>query len=178
MNSNTATPLANLRIASPCSADWNAMTGDDRARYCSECNLHVYKLSDMSEAEATAFVREAEGRTCVRFYRRADGTFLTRDCPSGLRAVRRKIASLAAGAAALFGFISLGVFSAWANKPENSTAGPVEKLQSCTEEQQVMFMGAMCPSPLTPPGGVIPAGESDVPVIELETGSQEAAVEG
>jgi len=28
--------LSNLRIASPCPADWNKMAGDERVRHCSE----------------------------------------------------------------------------------------------------------------------------------------------
>jgi hypothetical protein len=36
-------------------------------------------------AEAERLVVEKEGRLCVRFHRRADGTVLTRDCPVGLR---------------------------------------------------------------------------------------------
>ena len=26
--------LARIRVATPCTADWNAMTGDDRVRHC------------------------------------------------------------------------------------------------------------------------------------------------
>ena len=73
--------LDNLRVARPCSADWRAMTGTDRVRHCADCNLNVYNLSALSTAEARALVEETEGRRCVRFYRRADGTVLTRDCP-------------------------------------------------------------------------------------------------
>jgi hypothetical protein len=34
----------------------------------------------MTRAEAEALVAEKEGRLCVRFYRRPDGTMLTRNC--------------------------------------------------------------------------------------------------
>ena len=37
----------------------------------------------MTEVEATAFVMDAEGRACVRFHQRRDGTILTSDCPVG-----------------------------------------------------------------------------------------------
>ena len=37
--------LDNIRVATPCSADWNAMTGDDRVRACGSCKKHVYNLS-------------------------------------------------------------------------------------------------------------------------------------
>src|SRR5262245_30602687 len=39
--------LARLRIASPCSADWDEMTGDDRVRFCGRCRKNVYNLSEM-----------------------------------------------------------------------------------------------------------------------------------
>lgn len=37
-------PLDSVRIASPCSSDWNAMYGNERMRFCSECKLNVYKV--------------------------------------------------------------------------------------------------------------------------------------
>src|SRR5262249_38571792 len=80
--------LDSVHIASPCSAAWDAMEGTEQVRFCRQCQLNVYNLSGMSRAEAEALVREREGRLCVRFFRRADGTMLTDDCPVGLSAVR------------------------------------------------------------------------------------------
>jgi hypothetical protein len=91
--------LDTLRLANPCPASWEAMAGDDRVRFCPDCRLHVYNLSAMSRAEAEAFLRQREGRVCLRFFRRADGTVLTQDCPVGLRAARRRL-GLVVGAAA------------------------------------------------------------------------------
>src|SRR5688500_12674831 len=48
--------LDNIRVASPCSADWNAMTGDDRARHCGSCNKTVFNLSGMSRDEAEELI--------------------------------------------------------------------------------------------------------------------------
>jgi hypothetical protein len=81
--------LSEIRVASPCTASWDEMRGDDRTRFCEHCRLNVYNLSEMSHREAEALVREKEGRLCVRFYARRDGTMLTRDCPVGFQAVRR-----------------------------------------------------------------------------------------
>ncbi|MEO6595331.1 MAG: hypothetical protein ABIP94_11310, partial [Planctomycetota bacterium] len=78
--------LDGISIASPCSADWNQMQGDERRRFCASCKLHVHNLSGMTVDAATALLQQAGGgRVCVRFFRRADGTVLTRDCPVGLR---------------------------------------------------------------------------------------------
>lgn len=84
-------PLSRVKIASPCSADWESMMGDARRRFCSQCELNVYNLSEMTKREAEELLNQTEGRLCVRFYRRADGTVLTQDCPVGLRALRRRL---------------------------------------------------------------------------------------
>lgn len=98
-------PLRGLRIASPCDANWDAMPGTDRVRSCAHCALNVYNVSEMTTREARALIRQHEGRLCVRLYRRADGTVLTRDCPEGIpRAAteRRRGAVAALALAALF----------------------------------------------------------------------------
>lgn len=95
-------------VATPCTADWERMEGDEKKRFCGQCSLHVYNVSAMSRGEAEALIARTEGRLCMRLYRRADGTAITRDCPVGLRAVRRHV-SRAAGAAfaALLSFFSV-----------------------------------------------------------------------
>ena len=76
-----------LRIASPCTADWAGMLGDDYARHCGECKRNVYDLSMLTRAEANELIREKEGKLCARYYQRRDGTILTANCPVGLRKV-------------------------------------------------------------------------------------------
>jgi hypothetical protein len=83
-------PLDNIKVASPCSSDWDAMYGDDRKRFCKQCKLSVYNLSGMTRDEAERLVMNAEGRLCVRFYRRPDGTMLTQDCPVGWAKVKQR----------------------------------------------------------------------------------------
>jgi hypothetical protein len=104
-------PLAHVRVASPCKADWDEMIGTDRVRFCGQCSLNVYNLSAMTRDQAESVIAANEGRLCVRFYRRGDGSIITQDCPVGLRAARRRVTSLVkAGAAAVFAFLaSLGI---------------------------------------------------------------------
>jgi hypothetical protein len=92
--------LPNIRVASPCRADWNKMSGDDRVRACAECNKNVYNISNMTRDEAEALILAKEGRLCVRYYQRSDGTILLKDCEIGV-AGKRKRRLIAAGAAAL-----------------------------------------------------------------------------
>jgi len=99
--------LNSIRIASPCTASWDAMSGDDTVRFCGECKLNVYNLSNMTAARAASLLDGAEGRLCVRLYRRADGTVITRDCPVGARAALRRMAKAAGAALA----VVLGLFT-------------------------------------------------------------------
>lgn len=88
-NKNADEILKNIEIASPCSANWDDMVGDERLRFCGSCEKNVYNFSEMSKAEITQLLTANNYNVCGRFYRRADGTILTDDCPVGLRAVRK-----------------------------------------------------------------------------------------
>ncbi len=99
--------LSSVKIASPCSQNWNEMIGTERKRFCGECKLNVYNLSGMSRREAENLLINSEGRLCVRFYRRADGSVLTKDCPVGWQAIKRLVSKTATAFASLI-FAALG----------------------------------------------------------------------
>ena len=100
-------PLEGVRVAAPCPADWEKMVGDERVRYCGQCSLHVYNLSGMTKRQAESLVANAEGRLCVRYYMRADGSILTRNCPVGLRALKQRVSRIAGAAlSAVLGFFA------------------------------------------------------------------------
>jgi len=87
--------LDNVRVAAPCPANWDSMYGNDRIRFCGECQLNVYNLSEMSRADAERLIAHAEGRLCVRYYQRKDGSIITQNCPAGLRALKRRVSRIA-----------------------------------------------------------------------------------
>lgn len=93
--SKRTSPLDHVTVAAPCNAGWENMVGDERVRFCGQCSLNVYNLSGMTKSEAERLVVQAEGRLCVRYYRRADGTILTKNCPVGLRALRKRASRIA-----------------------------------------------------------------------------------
>jgi hypothetical protein len=41
-----------LRVASPCPASWGTMRGDERTRFCEQCQRHVYNISAMTRRNA------------------------------------------------------------------------------------------------------------------------------
>jgi len=129
-------PLSNIKIASPCAADWNEMMGNERRRFCAECKLNVYNLSGMSQREAENLLLNSEGRLCVRFYKRADGTILTKDCPVGWQAIRQRVSKTATAFASLvFAALSgIGVANYFAESSEQQTMG---KIASKTENTRM-----------------------------------------
>ena len=92
--------LDNIRIATPCKADWNEMVGDERVRHCMKCDKDVFNLSQMTRDDAESLLREKQGNLCARYFQRADGTILTSDCVVG-KQQRRRRRVMAVGAAAL-----------------------------------------------------------------------------
>jgi hypothetical protein len=173
------TPLAftRVRIASPCSASWEEMKGDDRVRFCKHCDLQVFNLSGLSEREAEELITETEGRLCVRFYRRADGTVITADCPLGLQAFRRAVwrtIAYAGGAAALIFAYLAGVVSSATEKTESMNSGargPNTVLTFVDWVQNKLLprpiMGAVCP-PSNPSTGAGNGMEGDCKPDELD----------
>lgn len=104
--------ITSIQVASPCSTGWSLMSGDDRIRHCPECNLNVHNLSAMTEREVQRLFKSQEGRLCVRFYRRADGTMLMQDCPRGRRAVIRRVSRIAGAALSAIMSVSFAVAQA------------------------------------------------------------------
>jgi len=104
--------LDHVSIAAPCNVDWDSMFGNERVKFCGQCKLNVYNLSEMTKVEAERLIANSEGQLCVRYYRRRDGSILTRNCPVGLRAIKRRVkrvASAIASAVVTF-FAGLGIF--------------------------------------------------------------------
>jgi hypothetical protein len=130
----TRNPLDSIRIASPCTADWSNMQGDDKKRFCSECKLHVHDISAMSTDEALDLLRAAgKNRLCVRLHRRSDGTVLTQDCPRGLR---RRLRWAWARAAAL-----ISVVLSAAGCGRTTTAGGADPVTPATTTPEPRPMG-------------------------------------
>lgn len=139
-----------IKVASPCNVSWETMKGDDQVRFCGQCQLNVYNLSTMNLDQISSLLEKKEGRTCVRFYRRADGTVITDDCPVGLRRVRRKMALVATAVAGLFATVGTGMFTtrgAMARTLRDSALGRVAMFRAIADwmepERVPVAMGMM-----------------------------------
>ena len=124
--SRFSSPLSKVRVASPCPADWDSMIGDERVRFCGQCELNVYNLSAMTKAQAENLIAGTERRLCIKFYRRRDGSILTKDCPVGLRALKQRMSRIRrALVAGVLGFIAGAGGTMGLRRFENLSVGSV-----------------------------------------------------
>ncbi len=65
-----------VRFLYVCPLAWNRLTGDERVRYCAECQKTVTNLSEMSSAEADTWLQTQTDSVCVRLERDAAGRSL------------------------------------------------------------------------------------------------------
>jgi hypothetical protein len=124
-----------LRVASPCSVGWETMTGNERVRLCHSCQMNIYNISEMTKPEVENLIANREGRLCIRLYKRADGTVLTKDCPVGLRAYQKRVARFAG---ATFAAI-LGLFSfSFGQKEEKNIldASKAEVIEAASQKEK------------------------------------------
>ncbi len=156
--------LDNIYVASPCSAEWDQMDGDARSRHCQLCDKNVYNLSGMTRAEAEALLVAKEGRLCVRYFRRADGTVLTRDCPVGkARLARRmKIAAWSTAGAAVAAIGAVFTTLGFMERPSCKPARAFQVVQDLVERNQKEALTEVA-------GGMRPM-MGEPPVVELEMG--------
>ena len=143
-----------LRIASPCSVGWETMSGDERTRHCHLCSLNVYNVSALTPAEVENLILKREGRVCIRMYRRADGTVLTKDCPVGFRAIQKRAARFAGATLAAI----LGLFSISFGQKEDKNSIDISKIKivrTVNQGQESELTGKV----IDPNGAVIPSVE-------------------
>lgn len=142
--------LNQIRVAAPCKMSWEAMEGNEQVRFCHRCKLNVYNLSAMNREEAERLVQEREGRLCVRFYRRRDGTLLTRNCPVGKQEAQNRwmLAGVLGGLFTIaLGFRHYAVENHWIQKLRHSQVGQITPIRQALDilypEPANMVLGMM-----------------------------------
>lgn len=152
-------PLKSLRIAAPCPVGWERMAGDNRVRFCSECNLHVYNIAELTRKEATDLITATEGRLCGRIYRRSDGTVITKDCPIGLGAIRRRMARVSGAIFAGVVALSSAVFG---QKPTQQKDSSCKQQVTISRKQTEGEASVITGTILDTQGAVVPGARIKV----------------
>lgn len=169
----TTDRLDHLRVASSCPTSWEQMSGDDRVRFCDLCNLHVYNIARLTRTEAESLIAGAEGRICARLFRRTDGTVITKDCPVGLRAMRRRVARTAGALlATIVGLCSVVL----GQKPSPKDKAACRQQVTISRSNSQSEAGVISGNVLDPVGAVIPgalitvtSSEKNAPIVETKS---------
>lgn len=170
-----ADPLHRLKIAAPCSEEWDSMSGNEQVRFCSHCDLSVHNLTTMTSLEALALVSKSEGRLCVRYYRRPDGMIQT--ATENLYNIKRRASRLAAGAFTATLSLCSGVH---AQSPATVEPSAVVHIETGGERQQdarpdkQSDLGGMLTGAITDMNGAVIPG-AKITLVDEKTGAQQAA---
>jgi hypothetical protein len=145
--------LDNLRVAAPCSVAWASMPGDERVRACAECQQHVYNLTAMTRDQADALIRAKNGKLCVRYFQRADGTILLADCAVGVARRRRRRFVIAGAVVSLAG---AALYKLLPERPQPVAPAVVELLQPADVEPLPHFAAPPPHVEPPPPPHIVP----------------------
>ena len=86
-----------LEVKTPCSANWNQMSGNDKVRFCEHCQLTVNDLTSLTPKRIRRLIAKLQGRLCVRYHRGSDGKPLISQAPMKLHQISRRVSRVAAG---------------------------------------------------------------------------------
>lgn len=155
--------LEQIHIPAPCSQSWEAMTGEEQARFCERCQKSVHNLSAMTRPEAERLVTRMGGHLCVRIETRVDGSIITREVPAKMGIARRGVFAGLSYAAAL-------LLSGWTGLVQSSRqadAAPAAKHSQAKKPAKSappQFVGEdIAPPPVAPAPDLLPA---PLPVLQ------------
>ncbi len=132
--------MTDLRILSPCAADWNAMTPTDGGRHCAACDKEVVDLTCLVPAQRVAEMQRiqaqvARGRhVCVRAHATHDGWLTTR------RVLSNGIAAM----------LAMSMAGCQGDGPTTATTPTQQGTEAAPKAGQVSAPPAQRPTPPTP----------------------------
>ena len=150
--------FAQINIASPCTADWDSMIGNDQIRFCQHCRLSVHDLSQMSSKEFKRLVAKSEGRLCVRYSR---ANYATPNPVRVFHQIKRRTSLLVASAFTAGLSLSTAVASRVQVNPADSAGG--NKVAFAVETKDALIgQGATIKGTIYDPNGAVISGATVV----------------
>lgn len=59
--------IDSVEVKTPCNADWEKMSGNDKVRFCDHCAKSVNNISMLRRKDALRLVRASNGELCIRY---------------------------------------------------------------------------------------------------------------
>lgn len=160
--------LDSIQVREPCNSDWDSMIGNDQVRFCEHCALSVHDLSQMTRKRARRLVAKSNGRLCVRYQRRPDGSLVTR-MPQKLFHISRRASRIAAGAFSATLSLS-GAVAATAKERSNVYQG--RALVAYQDQSRQVYTGSIIVGTLTDAHGAAISGAT----VALSNGERQVSL--
>lgn len=171
--------LDDISVSSPCSAEWDSMTGNDRVRFCNHCRQSVHNLSEMTRKDALRLVAKSKGRLCVRYYSQPHRSIHTASLPQQLHQITRRTSRIAAGAFTAALSLSMNVVARTPSSMDEPLSASYQlaagegKFVRDTQGGSAALKGTI----LDPHGAVVPGAKvkliNEATQVEQETASNE-----
>lgn len=135
-------PVDSKKLARKCAWVWDDDDSKDKFRYCPKCKLQAYNFEGMELPAAEALIFKRENLKSPILFKRADGKFMTQDCPVEIKRRRRIIVtSIVAGffvSALLVALILMPppAISPKSNEVESDESSPVDSALNVKEHDE------------------------------------------
>ena len=166
--------LIQLRIASPCSVEWDSMIGNDRVRFCEHCRLSVHHVDSLNRKQLRRLIARSHGRVCVNYTRPNVHTGV--NTLPVLHKIGRRSSALAAGAFSATLGISTAAGAAQPNLKRPSFANTVVSAAVLNEHFSTGGTGLLRGRILDPAGQVIRFAR--LALTNTETNDQSNTISG
>ena len=130
-------------IKTPCSENWENMAGDDKRRFCDNCQKDVHNLSAMPQKQAQKLLETAKTELCVRYSLDDSGQVLS--LPSRINRFQSFFKHSARVAAATVVALIMNPWNgaSWAN---NSQTPPCAINKTNSNQHHIMGEAPLSPS--------------------------------
>lgn len=169
--------LDRIHVASPCSADWDEMVGNEQVRFCQHCSLQVHDLSKITRKEAMRLVAASQGRLCVRYRKRPDGTLDTAERAAPLTQIKRRLSRIAAGAFTASLSLASNVAAQSARPAGGNQAAVIQPAETATLGRILVRNGqtaSLAGTVFDPQQAVVTGAK--VTLVNRETGQEQTAM--
>jgi len=148
--------LDQLKVITPCSANWEQMNGSDQKRFCSECSKHVFDFSQMTRQQIEAVTSIHQGNLCARITRREDGSMVMLNAPLPIYSSRRSNSPMLSAAVATMLSLSVPATAQPITIEQGRVvAQPQDKQKNNGEKPEASAVSSVSGTVVDPAGAVI-----------------------
>lgn len=69
--------IDSIEVPAPCPKSWDAMIGENKARFCASCEKDVHNISEMTHGEVKKLLFQSKESVCIRLEKDANGKIKT-----------------------------------------------------------------------------------------------------